>query len=188
MNRDLIISIENSKAHRPIRDHISGRVFEDPNLFIDLIQMAFNPSNPFHYKACWVLELVMEKHIDWLEPHLSEFCLILSSFTHNGALRSISKICLFASKRHLKTTKFLSRENITIITECCFDWLISDQKVATKAYAMRTLFEFGKTHEWIYPELQTILVQDAAYHSAAYKAAGKDILRRINRISDLGVN
>lgn len=179
MKPDFIISVENSTAHRASRDFNSDCVFGEPSLLGDLIEMAFNINNPFHYKACWVLELVLEKHIEWLQPNLDEFCNVLPSFSHDGALRSISKIALFASKQHLKTRDFLSDANLKIITECCFDWLISEQKVATKAYAMRTLFEIGKLQDWIYPELRPILQQDAAYHSAAYKAAGKDILRRI---------
>lgn len=179
MKPDFITSIENSTAHRAIRDYNSGCVFGEPALLTDLMVMALNIDNPFHFKACWTLELVIEKHVHWLQPHLSEFCQKLPLFSHDGALRSISKIALFAAKEHLKSKAFLSEENIKVISECCFDWLISDQKVATKAYAMRTLFELGKLQDWIYPELRPILEQDAAYHSAAYKAAGKDILRRM---------
>lgn len=179
MSADFIVSIENSTAHRASRDFNSNLVFGEPALLVDLMQMALNPSNKYHYKACWVLELIMERHIEWLEPHKINFFKALPLFTHDGALRSVSKIGLFAAKKHLQNREFLCDGTIKILTESCFDWLISDQKVATKAYAMRTLFELGKLNDWIYPELKVILAQDAAFHSAAYKAAGKDILRRI---------
>ncbi len=179
MSTDFIKSIENSTAHRQSREFNSGCVFGEPALITDLMQIALNPQNKIHYKACWILELVLEKHIDWLTPYLENFCNILSLHSHDGALRSISKICLFASKRHLKTKDFLSQPQLQKITENCFDWLITNQKVATKAYAMRTLFELGKLNEWIYPELKTIIQQDYAVHSVGYKAATKDILRKI---------
>lgn len=179
MNAEFVKSVENSTAHRPSRDYHSDCVFGNPALLNDLMTMALNTQNPFHYKACWILELILEKHISWLLPNLDAFCDVLPLFTHDGALRSVSKICLFSSKEHLKTNEFLSNDQIRTITECSFDWLISDKKVATKAYSMRTLFELGKLEPWIYPELKPILQQDAAFHSAAYKAAGKDILRRI---------
>ena len=44
---------------------------------------------------------------------------------------------------------------------------------------MRTLYNFGKKHTWINEELKTILSQDYPNHSAAYKAAAKDILRKL---------
>jgi hypothetical protein len=179
MSGSFIKSIENSTAHRKSRDFNSECVFGEPALLSDLMEIALDPQNKIHFKACWILELVLEKHIDWLSPYLDGFCSLLPSYSHDGALRSVSKICLFASKKHIASGDFLSGLQVQQITDNCFDWLISDQKVATKAYAMRALFEFGKLNDGIYPVLRPILEQDYAMHSAAYKAATKDLLRRM---------
>jgi len=177
---DFIASIENSTSHRPIRDYISECIFNDPSLLSELMQMALDVNNKNHYKACWILELVLEKHIEWLKPYCTEFCAILPFYLHDGALRSVSKICLFAAIEHLKSNEqFLDKNQVTVICECSFDWLITNQKVAAKAYAMRTLFELGKLQSWIYPELRIVLEQGYPNHSAAYKAASKDVLRRM---------
>ncbi|WP_232226276.1 hypothetical protein [Flavobacterium sp. ACAM 123] len=64
--------------------------------------------------------------------------------------------------------------------ESCFEWLIDEVlKVATKVYAVRTLFELGKKNNWIYPELKRILSDDYYKHSAAYKAVAREILKKI---------
>lgn len=65
------------------------------------------------------------------------------------------------------------------MVEACFDWLILDKKVATKAYAMRALFQFGKLQDWIYPELQVILEQQYSSGSAGFQFASKEILGKI---------
>lgn len=176
-------SIANSTAHRPIRDLLSGRVLENPALFPELLELALNTNDKSHHKACWVLELVLEKKIEWLKEHLPKFCSVLPTFSHEGAIRSISKICLFTVKQHLKTSyKFLTDKEQQQITEACFDWLIDpDGKVAAKAYAMRALYLLGKSEGWIYPELARILSEDFVKHSAGYKAAAKDILKKISR-------
>jgi hypothetical protein len=83
---------------------------------------------------------------------------------------------MFLSKS--KTIK-LSESQETKIIETCLDWLIQDEKVAAKAYSMITLYNFGKKYSWINEELKTILSQDFFKHSAAYKAAAKDILRKL---------
>ncbi len=174
--------IANSTAHRPIRDELSGMVFNDPQLFPELLAVALDVADKNHHKACWILELVLEKEIGWLKDFLPQFCGALPLYKHEGAIRSISKICLFSVQNHLKQRSgFLSTEELQQITEACFDWLITDAKVATKAYAMRALYIIGKSHGWIYPELEVILTQGFPQHSPAYKAAAKEILHKIDK-------
>ncbi|MDR6967843.1 hypothetical protein J2X31_001857 [Flavobacterium arsenatis] len=178
-----IQALENSTAHRPIRDRLSGEVIDNLELLPVLMEIAFDINNKNHYKACWTLELVLEHNINWLSEYLDDFCEKLQHYKHEGAIRSISKICMFSAKQHLKDKKkggdFLTEDQSQQIIENCFDWLINDAKVASKVYAMRTLFEFGKLHDWIYPELQEILPKDFAYHSPAYHSASKEILQKI---------
>ena len=178
--------IAKSTAHRPIRDHLSSEVFANTTLFATLINMALSVNDENHHKACWTLELVLETKIDWLGGYLTIFCNTLSKYRHEGALRSVSKICMFAvvydSKLQKSANRFITAQQREQITEACFDWLIDPKgKVATKAYAMRTLYLLGKNEEWINPELVRILSEDASKHTAAYTAAAKDILKKINR-------
>lgn len=180
MNQQFYNSVVNSTAHRPIRDQLSGEVLDNPALLIDLMKIAFDTTDKNHHKACWILELVMEAKIECLVPHMDAFCNALSGYRQEGAIRSISKICLFAVTRNRKE-KLLKTNHLEQITEACFDWLINPEgKVAAKAYAMRALFIIGKNEDWIYPELQRILSEDSIKHTAAYQSAAKDILRRIS--------
>lgn len=182
MNTEFYNQIANSTAHRPIRDLLSGMVLNDKSLLPDLLDIAFNVKDKNHHKACWILELVCEAKIEWLAPHLDAFCESLPKFTNESAMRPISKICQFTMEHEQNHPGFLSIPHKEQITEACFDWLINPEtKVATKAYSMRTLFLLGKKEDWIYPELSRILSEDSAKHTAAYKAAAKDILRRINK-------
>lgn len=179
MNQALYQSIAKSTAHRPIRDYHAGLVFENLSLLDDLMGFALDTQDQNHYKACWILELVLEKNTEWLAPYLDRFCETLPQFKHDGAVRSISKICKFAATRHQKTQHFLSDAQLKTITEVCFDWLIGEAKVASKAYAMRALLQNGKTESWIYPELSVVLEMGYSQHSAAYQAAAKEILKKI---------
>ncbi|RDI12281.1 hypothetical protein [Flavobacterium sp. AG291] len=182
MNTNFYNQIVNSTAHRPIRDLLSGEVLNDRNLLPDLLTIAFDVTDKNHHKACWICELVFETEIEWLSPYLDTFCKTLSLFKNESALRPISKICLFATEQNSKQNGFLSAKHKELITEACFDWLINPEtKVATKAYSMRTLFLLGKNEEWIYPELTRILTEDTPKHTAAYKAAAKDILKRLSK-------
>jgi hypothetical protein len=59
--------------------------------------------------------------------------------------------------------------------------MISDQKVAVKAFTMNFLFLFGKNSDWVYNELKLIIQQNIMDGSAAYKARGKITLSLINK-------
>jgi hypothetical protein len=180
MNKSFYNSIANSTAHRPVRDMLSCEVINNTELFPELLAIALDISDKNHHKACWVLELVLERNIDWLKSNMATFCVALPSYENESAIRSISKICLFCVQRHVRYKEvFLTDIQMQQITEVCFDWLISDTKVASKAYAMRTLYLIGKDEAWIHPELQMILSQGFAEHSPAYKAAAKDILKKM---------
>lgn len=183
MNEILYKNVQESTAHRPSRDFICNLILENPEMLPDLMKILLDTKDKNHHKACWISELIFEKHIDWLFPYLDIFCKTLSSYSHEGALRSLSKICLFSANYHFKKIKskenFLTENNLELMTEACFDWLISDKKVATKAYAMRALFQFGKLQDWIYPELKVILEQQYASGSAGFQFASKEILGKI---------
>jgi len=175
-------SIVNSTAHRPIRDLLSGQVLNNPILLPDLLEIAFDTEDKNHHKACWTLELVLQVKIEWLSDHIDDFCNALPNFKQDGAVRSISKICMFAAQHNQKKPGFLNGNHLQQTMEACFDWLIDEKvKVATKAYAMRALFILGKKEDWVYPELSRILAEDSMKHSFAYIAAAKDILKRIKR-------
>jgi hypothetical protein len=158
-----------------IRVETAQLVLANEALFPELFTLALDLTNENHHKACWVLEIVLDKRLQLITDSLPEFCSALSDFTNDSATRAVAKICMFIS-RHLSLTVIQEQQ----ITESCFDWLITtNKKVATKVYAARALYELGKTRKWIYPELERILTEDYPKHSAAYKAAAREILKKI---------
>jgi hypothetical protein len=67
------------------------------------------------------------------------------------------------------------------MTECCFDWLISKQKVACKVFGMTALFYLGTEFDWIHPELKAIISENIHENSPAYRARGKHVLKKISK-------
>ena len=176
MNNAFYKLIEESTAHRLNREFIRDYIFQNSEKLQDLMQIALNENDKIHIKACWSLELIFELKLDLLLPYLDDFISKIPFYKNDSAIRPASKICMFLSKS--KTIKLAEVQEIKII-ETCLDWSIQDEKVATKAYSMRALYNFGKKHPWIHEELKTILSQDYPNHSAAYKAAARDILKKL---------
>lgn len=176
MNLAFYQLIEESTAHRLNREFIRDYVIQNPDKLQFLIEIAMNENDKIHHKACWSLELIFELQLELILPFLDDFTSKIAFYKNDSAIRPISKICLFLSKS--KTIKLTVNQETKII-ETCLDWLIQDEKVASKAYSMRALYNFGKKHPWIHEELKSILTQDYPNHSAAYKAAAKDILKKL---------
>lgn len=77
--------------------------------------------------------------------------------------------------------KSITEAHKSIIIECCFDWLITQQKVACQVYSMLALYFLGTQYDWIHPELKTIINKNIHQGSAAYKARGKYVLQQIEK-------
>ncbi|WP_299528830.1 adenylosuccinate lyase [uncultured Lutibacter sp.] len=188
MNKEFLIlqlnNIENAK--RVNRMRVTSLVLKNEELFPFLIAIVFELNDKTAIKAAWVLELVCELKLNLLLPHLSYFTKNIKHLKHDSAVRPASKICMFlaqtyASKNNILLKKIITKFHIDSIIEISFDWLISDRKVATKAYAMQTLYLLGKNYDWVHEELKLIIKQNMANESPAYKARGRMTLDLINK-------
>lgn len=172
-------SVRQSTSARKSRHQIAAYVLRHPGLADELISLAIDVGDENHFKACWILELVLERDLSPIAARLGEFCDALNVFTHDSAVRPVTKICLFCAAELEKNRDFLSEKQLVQITEASFERLISDEKVAAKANAIKTLYETGKYLDWVYPELRPLLQHGFAGHSPAYKLAAKKLLAGI---------
>ena len=180
MDTEFQKNLDSVTGHRANRHKYADEVLGNPELFPELIQLCFLTSNKNTAKACWILELVSYEKPEWFQEHLDFFCSNIKNQTDKSAIRALSKICLLLTISHFKKKEISLTENqLQQITESCFDWLITDVKVASKCYSIRALHLLGNHFDWIHPELKVILDKDYNSHSAAYKAVGREILKKI---------
>ncbi|TEB43326.1 hypothetical protein D0809_14225 [Flavobacterium circumlabens] len=182
MSSELQSKLNYVTAYRENRLKVAKEILENKFFFEELVAVCFSPSDKNHHKACWILEFVSYEELNWLQPHLDFFCSNLKILKDESAIRPIAKVVQLVIKSHYKKNEnsiLLSETNLQECIEASFDWLINDVKVATKAYSIRTLYILGNYYNWIHPELQIILNKDYAYHSAAYKAVAKEVLKKI---------
>lgn len=179
-------------ALRENREGAANFFLRNQDLIPYLIEIAFEVEYKLHYKAAWILEIVFEYKLELLADYLDVFTKDIHKLNNESAIRPISKICHWVAYAKVKKmnpvfNSKLSYEHIQRIVESCFDWLIGDSKVATKAYSMETLYYFGtligEEYEWIHQELRLVIVQNIQTESPAYKAKAKKMLRLINNLS-----
>ncbi|MBV1887865.1 MAG: adenylosuccinate lyase [Urechidicola sp.] len=191
MNKEALANLINTKvtSYREYRIKYAELVVKDKTLFIPLLELSFDETNEAAIKVSWVLDFVSREKLEWFYPHLDFFTEHISKVKHDSIVRPMARICellakAYTSKKDTEIHKYLTRTHIDKIIETGFDWMISDQKVAVKAYTMETLFFFGKEVDWVHEELQLILQQEIINGSPAYKARGKKILKWIDKFDN----
>lgn len=189
MSIDFIISVltDMKNPARVNRNKAANIVLEQPELVKSLVDLTFKVDNKLSIKAAWVLEWICTHHgIIHILPYLNEFVTNISKVHFDSAVRPCAKICehlatAYTSKKENLVKKHLSTKQIDSIIETGFDWLITDQKIAVRAYTMTFLYLFGLQKDWVHPELKHLISTKIIHESKGCKARGKYILELIDR-------
>ena len=182
MKSQMYQKIEESTCHVASRKMVSNFAMKDEKNLREMIQLAFDTKDELHVKAFWSLDLVCEKKLKQFVPYIEDFCSVLPKINDDSALRPATKIAFFLVKsNHRKNGISLTQQQEHNLIEALIDRLIQDEKVAAKVYAMKALFVLGKKYDWVHEELKTIISQDYSNHSAAYQAATRNLLKKLNK-------
>ncbi|MDE3740720.1 adenylosuccinate lyase [Maribacter polysaccharolyticus] len=187
IKEQLIESLDYVDATRKKRTEMSLWVLNKPELLPPLLEIAFEGRDPIANKACWILEYVAKRNIDSILPLIDDFTENLHTLALDSSVRPMAKICellitAFFNKKRNETKQVLTPKHLELIASTCFDWLIGEYKVATKAYSMTSLWHIGKAFEWIHPELKMVLEQNYTSGSPAYRARARTILAKLNAL------
>lgn len=174
-------------AKRENRQRVANIVLENQHLFKDLVTITFYVNEKVSIKAAWILEWICTHHqLHWMVPHLDEFSKKISTVRFDSAIRPCAKICEhlaegYFAKHDNEIKKNLTNTHIENIVTTGFDWLITPQKIAVRAYTMNTLYLFGLINDWIHPELKHLIKTTIIHESKGTKARGKQILNLIQK-------
>lgn len=172
-------------ARRENRDKAARFILNQPVYFEDLLTLALQNSYTFHFKAAWVLELVLEKNLQYLYPYLDFFCEHLTDIQVDSAARPLSKISAWFIEKWVKNidpilSEYCKEKQIQELVQANFDWLIGDFKTATKVFAIDSLFYLGKLGlpetDWIHEQLQAVLSEQMSSGTPGFQNHGKKIL------------
>ena len=186
IKQELYQALDYVNHSREKRKYYSQLVLDQPDLFPKVLSILFQVDDPRSSRAAWIVEFVCKVDSTAILPHLDSFLKQLHTVHQDSAVRPVAKICEYLALAYYKeqlplTQKMLQPHHKELIISHCFDWLITDQKVAPKAYAMTALYLLGTEYDWVHPELYTIM--EAGYHegSAAYKARCRHMFEAIKK-------
>ncbi|WP_379953220.1 adenylosuccinate lyase [Dokdonia sp. R78006] len=171
---------------REKRAYYAQLILNEPSLTELVIEILFMVDDARSPKAGWIAEFATKEDITIILPHLELFTTKMHTVYQDAALRPVSKICEELAISYFKIKNPQTRASLTKIQRermvtSAFDWLITDQKVAVKAYSMTSLYYLGTEFNWIHEDLQRIMEENYMTSSAAYKARCKHITAWIKR-------
>lgn len=185
-NEELYKELSYVNHSRENRKKYAIIVISNPELIPKVLDILFVVDDKTSCRAGWLLEFVARENLDSILPYLDRFTKHMHKVHLDPAVRPVAKICeylieAYYHKNNNHTKDYLSKEHKERIIELSFDYMITDQKIAAKAYSMNTLYLLGKEYDWIHPELAMILERDFNSGSAGFKARARCLLKKIKK-------
>ena len=173
-------------SSREKRSYYAALIQANPSLLKDVLAILFMVDDERSQKAGWLAEFVIKNNLSSLLPYLDYFIDNMDKVYQDSGVRPVSKICellaiSYYKERNLDTSEFLLEEHRLKMVETSFDWMITEQKVAVKAYTMTTLYYLGTEFNWVHPELKQLMEAGYNQGSAAFKARSRQILSLLER-------
>ncbi|GGI57897.1 adenylosuccinate lyase [Winogradskyella haliclonae] len=187
MTKDQLYKELNYVNHsREKRLFYANLVIDNPELIPPLLEILFTVDDKISCRAAWVFEFMCGEKLEAIIPYLDTFTEHMSKVHLDPAVRPVAKVCEYLIKDYYSKTENKIKTHLTQthkekIVEACFDWMINDEKIAPKAYAMNSLFLLGNEIDWIHPELAIILKRDYQMQSSGFKARARHILKKIDK-------
>lgn len=175
--------VNHSREKRLYYAHL---VIDNPDLIPKLLDILFRVDDKVSCRAAWVFEFMCGEKLEAAIPYLDYFTENMRTVYLDSAVRPVAKICEYLIKAYYSKEKNNIQSSLKPIhkeriVEACFDYMINDEKIAPKAYAMNTLYLLGQDYDWVRPELAVILERDYKNQSAGFKARARHILKKIKK-------
>ena len=111
--------------------------------FEAVLTLAIGDEAPLNMRASRVIALIVDKYHGLMMPFVDKIANLFPNFNSDGQKRSFAYVLS-------KYVNRLSEDNQAKMIDVCFDYLLSNEKVAVKYNCMKFLFEMTK----LYPELR----------------------------------
>lgn len=187
MTRDQFYEALKGVNHsRDSRAKHAALILRQPRYFQLVLDIFFMVDDQASTRAGWLIEFVCRKDLSILYPHLSTFVHYLPTIYLDSAVRPAAKVAEMLALAYYKEEQPLAHKYVTPkhrerLAEIGFDWLITEQKVAVKAYTLTTLYWLGTEFIWIHDALLAQIDLQYASQTAAFKARSRHTREAIHK-------
>ena len=130
-------------------------------------------------KSAYAIDQALRMNIVVLIPYKMLFFEALRKLQRDTEKRIFAKIIELISGAHLENKFPLHPGERKLLIEQAFEWLINDEKVAVKVFAMQCLYNLRNAQNSIIPELTAQLEQQFSEAGPAFQSRARHILKKL---------
>ena len=173
---DFLKELETLNFTTDSRQRFSSKALNTPKYLEEAINFLSTSKLERSERILAALEFASRENSFILYSYSEQLIQLAESYSGNSGKRALSKIFLnYIQNPNFKVTPKQKEKIITI----SFLWLISNEKVAVKAFSMQTLHSLSEEYQWIRDDLKAILIKDYNLQSTGYKACSRKILKKL---------
>ena len=150
-------------------------ICNNPEIFKNVLDLAFEDNGVFAMRAARALNLAAVKRPELVRPFLNDIAVKLPTFKTGGVKRCLLKTISERSFDYDENT-------LGLLVNICFDWVNDPQEeIAIKVYALEVLYRTSQFHPDLKPELIACIERLMPEASSGIKVRGKRYLKRLYR-------
>lgn len=185
MNQKTFVSLLTNATHKLTnREKLIDAAINNPEYVPLLLTNMEAIEDDISTFSARTLELACKEKLGIITPYLDQFCNIILKIKQPAVIRASAKICEllvlgYFTKDNTGVQSVLKENHLEKIIEAGFDWMITNQKTAVKAYTMHTLYILGTKYQWIHPELVLNIEKDIPKATIGYVNRGRKVIKAI---------
>jgi hypothetical protein len=145
-------------------------MIEDPLLFKRIFKSAFKFETPNIWRIWWYIDRASEQKPEILEPYVSILAESLPKLPNSSVRRHFTRMLI----RHN-----IPEENMGMVVDKCFEWLLSNEPVAVKANSLQVLYNITLTEPDLKGELIAAIESQYEEGSKGFKNKARKMLKNL---------
>lgn len=168
-------------SNRPI---LVDSILKNPDWIEILLEdITESEQNELDFNAR-ILELLCKSDSKLILPYLDIFISVISNLKKPASIRASAKIIeLLMVEYFVKFNPIyhekINNQDLEKLTECCFDWILTNKSTAIQAHSMYCLYLLGSEFDWIHAELIQNLEKNIQFGSTGYQNRAMKIINAI---------
>ena len=130
-------NILNSDSLRATADIATEAIADNPEYFKEVLDISLDAKPSVNWRAARVVALSAEKYPELFVSYVNEIALLFSEFKNDGLKRTYAWLLS-------KYADYFNEDSRSELIEVCFNYMLSDEKIAVKYNFMKLLFEMCK--------------------------------------------
>jgi len=184
--QELLVVLNSGRLSKLRINELVNQLEHRPDLVKPLLDEVFRQDKEGEFNASWVFDHLMRKQLAFLVPHIDYFMNGIAKLTTESCMRPMAHTCELLTEAYFRKRQpqftTIAVDDLEPLVSVCFDWLIGNHKVATKVFAMTSLFYLGFHFTWIHPQLKPVLEDTIAKGTAGYKNRGQKLLATLKNM------